>query len=230
MTPRLLSIFLISFSGGFATQSGASSANPAYASVRDNAALPRVLLLGDSISIGYTLPVRELLRGIATVHRPAASCGSTAKALENIDKWLGDGRWDVIHFNFGIEDAKDGVSLRQYQANLKRLVRRMKRTGTQLIWASTTPIPNGLLLRLRNPKTALSLSDKVIREYNIAACRIAQENQIAINDLYAFALPLLSDLQKPNDFEFTVEGSERLAEQVAATVCKALGRSGREPR
>ena len=38
--------------------------------IQDNPALPRVLLIGDSISIGYTLPVRELLDGRANLHRP----------------------------------------------------------------------------------------------------------------------------------------------------------------
>src|SRR5512137_2492523 len=60
-------------------QSGASPAKnppptlanePAFAPVSDDPKLPRVLLIGDSISIGYTLPVRKLLAGKANVHRP----------------------------------------------------------------------------------------------------------------------------------------------------------------
>src|SRR5437762_2496146 len=35
--------------------------NSAMAEIRDVPGLPRVLLIGDSISIGYTLPVRKLL-------------------------------------------------------------------------------------------------------------------------------------------------------------------------
>jgi acyl-CoA thioesterase-1 len=56
--------------------------------------------------MGYTLPVRELLKGKANVHRPAAICGETARGLKSLDSWLSDGRWDVIHFTFGLHDLK----------------------------------------------------------------------------------------------------------------------------
>src|SRR5258708_5818862 len=81
-------------------------ATPAYVQIADDPKLPRVLILGDSISIGYTLPVRKLLEGKANVHRPADNCGPSNSGLLLLDKWLGDGKWDVIHFNFGLHDLK----------------------------------------------------------------------------------------------------------------------------
>ena len=80
--------------------------NPVYAPIKDDPNLARVLLIGDSISIGYTLAVRELLEGKANVHRPPTNCGPTTRGLEQIDAWLGDKKWDVIHFNFGLHDLK----------------------------------------------------------------------------------------------------------------------------
>ncbi|MDZ4288610.1 MAG: SGNH/GDSL hydrolase family protein, partial [Prosthecobacter sp.] len=74
--------------------------------VQDVAGLPRVLLIGDSISMGYTLGVRKLLAGKANVHRIPQNGGPTKNGVANIDKWLGDGHWDVIHFNWGIHDLK----------------------------------------------------------------------------------------------------------------------------
>ena len=62
-------------------------------------ALPNVLILGDSISIGYTRQVREGLKGQANVIRPNANCGDTRHGLAQIETWLGDGKWQVIHFN-----------------------------------------------------------------------------------------------------------------------------------
>src|SRR6476620_12659536 len=81
-------------------------AEPAFAQIQDDPALPRVLLIGDSISIGYTVPVRELLQGKANVHRIPTNGGPTSNGLKNIDKWLGNGKWDIIHFNWGIHDLK----------------------------------------------------------------------------------------------------------------------------
>ena len=78
--------------------------DPALQQIEDDPKLPRVLLVGDSISMGYTLPVRALLTGKANVHRPPTNCSSTASGLKNLDAWLGPGKWDVIHFNFGLHD------------------------------------------------------------------------------------------------------------------------------
>src|SRR5688500_10139469 len=78
------------------------AANPAFEPVQDVPGLPRVLLIGDSISIGYHVAVRDELKAVANVHRPATNCGPTTLGIEQIDEWLGDGRWAVIHFNFGL--------------------------------------------------------------------------------------------------------------------------------
>ena len=64
------------------------------------AALPRVLLIGDSISMGYTEPTRKLLQGKANVVRIPVNGGPTTTGLENLEKWLGAEWWDVIHFNW----------------------------------------------------------------------------------------------------------------------------------
>src|SRR5690606_1319408 len=72
--------------------------------VKDDPRLPRVLLIGDSVSRGYTAAVRKALAGKANVHRAPANCGPTSLGLNKLDVWLGSGKWDVIHFNFGIHD------------------------------------------------------------------------------------------------------------------------------
>jgi hypothetical protein len=124
---------------------------PVLAPIQDVAGLPRVLLIGDSISMGYTLPVRKLLEGKANVHRIPENGGPTRNGMAKIDKWLGTGPWNVIHFNWGIHDLKfmpDGkrqVESEDYEQNLRALVAKLKATGAKLIWATTTPIPDGEL-------------------------------------------------------------------------------------
>lgn len=190
------------------------------APVADAPGLPRVLLIGDSISIDYTLPVRELLAGSANVHRPTENCGPTSLGVEKLDEWLGDGKWDVIHFNFGLHDIRrmdDGsrrVEPATYEENLRIIVARLKQTGAKLIWAHTTPFPNGRLYPIR------ILED--VGLYNSIAERVMKENGVAINDLYAFALPRLAELQRPNNVHFTPKGSRALAQQVVAKIREAL--------
>ena len=108
--------------------------------VQDVAGLPKVLLIGDSVSRGYTQAVRKALAGKANVHRAPENCGPTANGLKKIDIWLGEEKWDVIHFNFGIHDRN--TPLTEYGARLEQLVQRMAKTGAKLVWASTTPIPD----------------------------------------------------------------------------------------
>lgn len=201
--------------------------NPAFAEVIDDPALPRVLLIGDSISIGYTVPVREMLAEKANVHRIPVNGGPTTRGVEHIDQWLGHGRWDVIHFNWGLHDlkysdkkgtlvgvdqGKQQVPIDQYEANLRKLVARLKQTGAKLIWRSTTPVPKGAKGRVPG--------DEV--KYNAVAEAIMRENGIPIDDQYAFALPRLKEIQHPADVHFTVEGSRQLAAQAVQAIQQQL--------
>jgi acyl-CoA thioesterase-1 len=206
--------------------------NPAYEATKDVAGLPRVLIIGDSISIGYQVPLREALSGKANVHRPATNCGPTTRGVEQIEQWLGSentggGKWDVIHFNFGLHDVRHfddaakatdadkghrQVSDSDYEKNLDKLVSRMKRTGAKLIFAMTTPVPDGSPGRIKG--------DEVV--YNEIAKRVMQRHGVAIDDLYSFALPRLAEIQLPQNVHFKPEGSKQLADQVAASILKAL--------
>lgn len=190
--------------------------NPVLAPIQDVAGLPRVLLIGDSISMGYTPGVRKLLEGKANVHRIPANGGPTKNGVANIEKWLGSSKWDVVHFNWGIHDLKhmpDGkrqVEPADYEANLRKLVTRLKATGAKLIWASTTPIPEGEL----NPKRTFGQ----VPEYNAIAAKVMTENGVTINDLNAWMTPRFEEYHKPKDLHYTEAGSEHLAKKVAEVI------------
>jgi lysophospholipase L1-like esterase len=183
--------------------------------------LPRVLLIGDSISIGYTLPVRELLKGKANVHRIPANGGPTESGLASMKAWLGDGKWDVIHFNFGIHDARlhDGAprsDLATYEKNLDELVKILQATNAKLIWASTTPIPAGGTADKGDPTPTRHHAD--IAPYNAVAEKVMKQNHVPIDDLYQAILPREAELQLPNNAHYHPEGYKVLAASVAASI------------
>ena len=196
--------------------------NPSLAPIEDVAGLPRVLLIGDSISMGYTLPVRQRLAGRANVHRIPTNGGPTKNGVARLDAWLGTGRWDVIHFNHGIHDLRfmdDGqrqVGPADYEANLRKIVARLKQTGATLIWATITPIPDGEL----NPPRRFGS----VAEYNAIAARVMRENGIRINDLNAHVTPRFAELQTPRDLHYQAAGYEFLGEKVAAEILAVLRR------
>lgn len=198
--------------------------DPAFAFVEEDPALPRVLIIGDSISVGYTPHVREQLKGKANVLRIPVNGGPTSRGLECLTDWLGNGKGDVIHFNWGLHDIKRmkggkvdmsgewQVSPRQYRKNLNALVRQLKATGARVIWASTTPVPEGANGRVKGDEvTANRIAEKVMKKHGVA-----------INDLYGCVLPDLGTYQQERNVHFTEEGSMFLARQVAAAIEKAL--------
>jgi acyl-CoA thioesterase-1 len=192
--------------------------------------LPHVLIIGDSISIYYTEPLRERLKGRAIVERNPGNAEHSGHGLAHLDAWLGDKEWAVIHFNHGLHDLKyvdqDGnnviaegaghiqVPLDQYERNLEAIVLRLKGTGARLIFATTTPYPD----RLTGPIRLANLAE----QYNAVALEIMEKHAVVVNDLYAFALPRLPEIQTPNDVHFTPEGSRILAEEVAKHIIEVL--------
>ncbi len=172
--------------------------------VEDDPTLPRVLLIGDSVSRAYTLTVRKELAGKANVHRAPANCGPTKTGLKKLDLWMGEEKWDYIHFNFGIHDRV--TPLPEYRQRLEELVVKMKETGATVIWASSTPLPD-----LPEKKwTAASMVER-----NAAAEAIMEEYGVKIDDLHSAILPRLDELQNPNDCHFKEAGNQFLGREVA---------------
>jgi acyl-CoA thioesterase-1 len=189
--------------------------------VRDIPGLPRVLIIGDSISIGYTLKVRQLLEGKANVHRIPINGGATEIGLANMAKWLGNEKWDVIHFNFGLHDAMQmsptefRTSRHEYAENLRLIVAQLKATGAKLIFATTTPVPdNGFI-------SPTYIFDN-ITDRNEAAVNVMKENSVAIDDLYTVAER--ARIGQPKNIHFRPEGYDVLAEAVAASIESQLPR------
>ena len=224
--------------------------NPALIQVEDVAGLPRVLLIGDSISMGYTLQVRDQLKGLANVHRPPQNCGDSATGLKQLDRWLGTGKWDVIHFNFGLHDlkyldaqgkyvtpeqGKQVAPLEDYRQHLRDFTVRAQATGAKVIFATTTPVPPGCQGRVAGDEVA----------YNRVALEVMNELGVAVDDLWGYvaqqqralpplpasakplppapqALPRPGEVQRPFDVHFTPEGSQQLANLVVASITKCL--------
>ena len=197
--------------------------------IEEVAGLPNVLIIGDSISIGYTLPTRVLLKGKVNLHRIPTNGGPTTKGVTEIEKWLGKRKWDLIHFNWGLHDlkymGKDGtnlvpkekggivqVPLSEYEKNLEKLVIGMKKSAKQLVWRNTTPIPPGSKARY--------VGDSV--KYNQVAARITKKHGVPTLDLYTPSKKNMKDWMKKADVHYHAHGSQALAERVAGDILKRL--------
>ncbi len=100
------------------------------------------------------------------------------------------GGWDVIHFNWGVWDTyyldkatrkldktkgQPITPIDVYEKNLRELVKRMKKTGATLIWASTTPFHEDCPANFKDDAP----------KYNAVAKKIMDENGVIIDDLYS---------------------------------------------
>lgn len=205
-----------------------------YGSAVDDPELapPNVLLIGDSISIGYTEPVKKKLAEHAKVFRIPGNGQYSGFGLENIEKWIADRKWDVIHFNWGLWDIcyrrpgtknpgerRDKVNgmitttPEQYEENLKQILAILKTSKARLIWCATTPVPEGEPGRIPG--------DEI--KYNAIAERIMKKNYVMINDLHSHALKRIPGIHSaPGDVHYTKEGYEYLAEKVTDSILEAL--------
>ena len=171
--------------------------------------LPRVLILGDQIYQQSASELKKELKGKVEIHCPRLEPGeiwNSTTALELLDRQLGDGQWDIIHFNCGLGDLIHRVpgvkafrvmprhaggirttSPQQYEKNLSALVTRLKVTKAKLVWASTTPI--------RHSSTNVFAKGSEI-EYNAIARKVMGKHSIPINDMHTFVKGLI-DMNKP---------------------------------
>ena len=210
---------VLGWGGALAAPAKKADAPKKPAAVPEVPGLPRVLIIGDSISIGYTPFVQKLLKDKANIIHAPGNNESTARGLEHLDAWLGPKKWDVIHFNWGLHDlkyidektkiadvsqGKQWVPVEVYEKNLTELVQRLKKTGAKLIWCTTTPVPEGAHGRVPGEEA----------KYNAAALRVMQAAGVPVDDLCAFVAPQRAKLGLLKDVHYTSAGYAALAGEV----------------
>ena len=185
---------------------------------------PKILIVGDSISLGYTPYVREDLQGIAEVYHNRGNAQHTGTGLDSIETWIGTKDWDIIQFNWGLWDLcyrhpdsktqgnRDKVhgtityELEDYGKNLDSIVQWMKaKSDAKLIFVTTTYVPENEAGRYQ---------EDAIR-YNQLAKRIMEENGVVINDIYEASRRIHRHYGKDSgDVHYLPEGYQALAKEI----------------
>ncbi|KHJ37429.1 GDSL-like lipase/Acylhydrolase [Pedobacter glucosidilyticus] len=184
-----------------------------------------VLIIGDSISIGYTPFIQKALTGVNVEHNPGNG-GPTTRGVQNIEKWLGDREWDVITFNFGLHDmvhrdssnkydvvkGKISVPLEDYRKNLQAIVDKLKETTATIIFINTTTVPeNAAGRKVESPA-----------QYNKIALEVMKKNKIEVLDLYKTSLTVHPANSKPGNVHYTEQGYELLAQPITDKIKSLL--------
>ncbi len=194
-------------------------------------ALPKIVLLGDSVREHYAPFVAELLVGRATVVTPKTNGGDTGKLLTNLNEWAIKEQPDVVHFNSGIHDTKRdqktskyNVPPEKYEANLREIVKRLRaETKAKLVFALSTPLIDERSKGYWKSRS-YQLFNASVMEYNVIAQRVMKELDVPVNDLPA-ALGDAKESARLHDgggIHFTEEGSKKLAAAVVSAVTPYL--------
>ena len=188
--------------------------------------LPEILLIGDSIRMGYCGAVSNALAGKAEVRWPKGNCQSSQNILISLAWWRGlvsspkvvqfnCGHWDAAHWD-GDDSAL--TSVEEYGRNVRMIVHRIRRywPEAKIVFATTTPMnPNGVLGG--NARTTESIA-----RYNAEAVKVARSEGVEVNDLFAF-----TEKWPTSDYvdycHFSKPAAKRLGEFVARRLAVLAG-------
>jgi len=191
----------------------------------------RVVLIGDSIRIGYQAAVECELTGRAEVWAPGENGGTSENVLAHLDEWVIARRPDIVHLNCGLHDLRiergrneRAVPLPQYRVNLNTIFRRIRdESNPVIIWATTTPVNE----RWHRERKDFDRRESDVDAYNQAAGEVANRMDIPINDLYAVVMEHGRDaILSPDGVHYSEAGYDLLGRAVAEAIRAQLELNG----
>jgi len=180
-----------------------------------------LVLIGDSIRMGYQATVRERLASV-DIWSPEANGGDSANVMAHLDEWVVAHSPQLVHLNCGLHDIKKPfdsgraqVGLDEYRRHLHEIFDRILSTGARLVWASTTPVDEDL--HHRNKGFDRFTAD--VDAYNSVALDLAMVENVPVNDLHAVIESAdRTHLLREDGVHFSEEGSRLLGDAVAEFV------------
>ena len=189
--------------------------------------MKNVLLIGDSIRIGYDKSVRASLEGVANVYFPAENCKFASFVLRYLHEYLAlpeQGEVDVLHWNAGLWDC-----LRQfgeepltppevYAHYIERICIRIRKLcpNAKVIFATSTSV-----LSEEMPPNFKRYNEEIAM-YNQAAIDVVQKYGFEVNDLYGLSLTLPRETHSDSVHYYTSLGTEALTKQTLSYIASAL--------
>jgi hypothetical protein len=186
-----------------------------------NTSLPQYLIIGDSISYGYSPFLIKNLTGKYEAQHVNTNADNSYKGVMCLSTWLGSHKWDLISFNFGLHDLAQDIeflSVSKYTEYIMNITDRLLATEAKILWVATTPVPTDANLE---PKRT---PEDVIR-YNAAAAAIMAEKKVPIDDLYGWVIKrcgpnykTCEGIQLPNNVHFYSAGYQYLVESLVHSI------------
>ena len=189
--------------------------------------MKNVLLIGDSIRVGYDKAVRRTLEGKANVIFPEENCRFASYVLRHFHEYF-DGikgeDFDVVHWNTGlwdclhlfVEDVQTPIDIYAYY--IERACVRIKKLcpNAKIIFATSTSV------QAEKMDKYFFRKNEEIEAYNKVAVEIVKKHGFEVNDLYAVSVTLPAEAHSDPVHYYTPMGTEAYTNQVLSCICKAL--------
>ncbi len=192
----------------------------------------KILIIGDSISLGYTPFVKKSMEDKAIVTHNKGNAQHSGYGLENIESWIQEDDYDIIQFNWGLWDlcyrhpdskvqgnrdkinGKLTFTLEEYGENLEKIVAILKeKSNAKLIFVTTSYVP----------KEEAGRFEKDAVKYNQVAKAIMKKYSIPVNDIYRKSKTIHKKYGKGNDdVHYQEEGYQALGEVITSFLIKEI--------
>ncbi len=190
--------------------------------------MKRILLIGDSIRMGYDHFVRESMANAAEVYFPATNCMYSLNILRCLHCWTDDmGLYeaDAVHFNAGLWDTlriygdELLVAPDTYAQTIFRIAKRIRFLFPQakIIFATSTPVVESGFIEGFEIRY-----NRDIELFNRVACEALSGSDVINNDLYALLRNVPESYHSDQTHFYTAAATELIGGQVNDVLCKAL--------
>ena len=190
--------------------------------------MKKILLIGDSIRMGYDHYVKERMANVAEVYFPNVNCTHTTTILRNLHSWTDALKLyeaDAVHFNAGLWDTVriygDDTLLRPetYADNLVRITKRIRFLfpNAKIIFATSTPVIESGYIEGFESRT-----NRDVEHFNRIACKVLPSEGVIINNLYELLQNVPEEYHSDQTHFYTGAATELIGCQVTHILCEAL--------
>ncbi len=193
--------------------------------------MKRLLLMGDSIRLGYQEKVKELLKDECEVIFENDNSRFIQYHYWQLNQLLRHNEpFDMVHFNSGYWDMniespmKEALNpLPEYVAGLRKVVELIRSQGAIPIFANTVPIfQDGKGSDTIITNATFTYKNEWVLAYNHAAEILMNELHVTINDLYSTMLNGPRYYKCDDRLHLTEEGSQECAVKIAQKIRNLL--------
>jgi len=190
--------------------------------------MKRIVLIGDSIRMGYDKYVKDALVNSAEVFYPQENCRFAEYVLRYAHEWKNNGKWgddvDLVHWNAGLWDALELfgdvplTSLSYYGEAITRIDKRLRMLfpKAKMVFATSTNVNEGM----SNP--AFTRHNATIEKYNAEALRALAGTDTVLNDLYSLTASFPDSYRSDWVHFYTPAGTEVIGGRVLSVICDLL--------